>query len=172
MKLINRVQELNKDELVYIGSKSAYFFIGYPKDFIENESELSKQWLQRFTNSYAKVLEKFDTHQDMKPKIGKSAIQKIVNIKTHKTEEVEIPYDKLNDVWTKKNNDLMKSIQSLQKTISKFVPIGDRNVKEEYRRMDNTGTVLIVSGKEVGSMWFYSDNHKTTIYEYDEDEEE
>ena len=42
MKLVDRVKQLNKDELIYIGSKSAYFFIGYPDEFLQREKELTQ----------------------------------------------------------------------------------------------------------------------------------
>lgn len=173
MKLIDRIRELNKDELVYIGSKSAYFFIGYPDDFLKNEKKLTREWFNKFSDAYSRAERAIELHNMNKPEVGKDKVNKVQNLRTRQIEEVVIPYETLLKNWETRDKALQQTLKSASKAMDRFKSFPERNIIEEYHRIDpNDGTVLIVKGYEVGNFWFYKDTFKKNVVIDNEESEE
>lgn len=180
MKLIDKVKELNQDELVYIGSKSAFIFIGTPTEFLEQHEELSLRIFKRFKVFKKNTENAIKYHEKSKPNPNTVVKQKIQDIKTRRIKEVDVPYDSLLKKWEERRDNLIKTYNATENNIGRFVPLERRIVKEQYPRIDNpNSTVLIITGNEVGISWTKKDyderglmsdhkevkNDKTTISE-------
>jgi len=154
MKLMDAVKQLNNDELIYIGSKSAFVFIGTPEEFINTHEELSMKWYERLLRYQKNAENAIANHEKSKPKDGESVTKKIQNIRTRKIEDVVISYDTLIKQWDKKRLSLIKTYSTSSKMVEKFVPFDKRTVKEKYPRISNPlSTVFIVTGNEAGNCW-------------------
>ena len=102
MKLIDEVKKLNQDELVYIGAKSAFIFVGTPKEFLKYHEELTMIWYKKLQQYKRNAENNIKNHEKVKPEEGKSVTQRIQNIRTRKIEDVIIPYETLIKQWNKK----------------------------------------------------------------------
>ena len=166
MNLNDRLQEFNNDELVYIGSRSAFFFIGTSKEFYEQEYRLNRKWKQKYVDSLRNAETKLTMHIEKKPEEGKDLIQTYKDLFTHKTTTIVTPYDKLLKDWEKRKAELERQKEKASKSIDKFKSFRDRKVIESYHRIDpNDGTVIIIKGNEVGGYWVLSDTKKAEISE-------
>ena len=160
MKLLERVKQLNKNELVCIGSKSAFFFIGYPDEFIKQEQYLTEVW-QKKLDCYLKVsMRAVENHEKEKPDQNKVVYQKKQDIFTGKIYNKQIDYDKLLKDWQKRHESLKKTVKFNQKACSSFKPFADRKVLEEYRSCHNKDNIIICSGQESGNYWLHSEYKK------------
>ena len=175
MKLVDRVKQLNKDELIYIGSKSAYFFIGYPDEFLQREKELTKEWFNKFSDAYDRASRALEIHEEKKPKEGETQKQRVQNLRTRQIEDRVISYEELYNNWLSRKKSLEKTLKSTSKYMDRFKPFSQRTIKEEYKRIqlgENSGNVIIIKGYEVGNYWLASDLKKKTIVIEDEEEYE
>lgn len=173
MRLRSALKELNNDELVYIGSKSAFFFVGHPQDFLEQADEISNMWHMKFLHFEQNAQKALENHQFIKPRVGKNVIRKIYNVSTRKNEDIVVPYKDLMKEWDKRYESLQKTYNNIQKTVENFKPFLDRTIKYQYKRIDESGTVIIIRGSEVGQCWTHKDYlTKGNIITIDSDESE
>lgn len=175
MRLKSALEKLNNDELVYIGSKSAFFFVGHPQEFLEQAEEISNLWYEKLLHSEHNAQRNLENHSFIKPKEGKDGIKNIYNVSKRKHENVVIPYADLIREWNRKHKALQNSLDNLHTAIENFKPFLDRVVKEETRRIDESGTIIIIRGQEVGQCWTHKDyltKGKQITIDSSEDEEE
>lgn len=175
MRLKSALEKLNNDELVYIGSKSAFFFVGHPQEFIEQAEEISNLWYSKFLQSEHNAQRNLENHSFVKPKEGKDITKNIYNVSKRKHEDIVIPYKDRIREWNRKHKALQRSLDNLHTSIENFKPFLDRVVKEEYRRIDEKGTIIIIRGQEVGQCWTHNDyltKGKQITIETEEESEE
>ena len=147
---------MNNDELVYIGSRSAFFFIGYPDEFINRVDGINQEIFNDLSRKHRNATNAIKNHEDTKPEEGQDKVVRNVNTFTKKVEEQVIPYSILISAWKKRKDHLEKNLSVLNKAVEKYVPIKDRKVKETYRRIPDAkksqeiGTIVIVQGYEIG----------------------
>ena len=160
MKLLERVQQLNKNELVCIGSKSAFFFIGYPDDFLKQEEYLSNIWEKKL-QSYLKVsIKNVEHHLKDKPNPDSVSFRKMQDIYTGKLYNKQIDYEELLADWDKKHKSLEKTVAYNQKSCDKFKRFAERKVLEEYKSCNGRDNIIICSGNESGTYWLYKEYKK------------
>lgn len=175
MRLRSALKELNNDELVYIGSKSAFFFVGHPQEFLEQADEISNAWHMKFLHFEQNAQKALENHQFIKPRNGKNAIRKIYNVSTRKNEDIVVSYKDLMKEWERRYKSLQKTYDNVKHTVENFKPFLDRTVKDQYRRIDESGTIIIIRGQEVGQCWTHKDyltKGKQITIDSSEDEEE
>ena len=170
MNLLEAVKKLNNDELVYIGSRSAFFFIGYPDEFISRCDAISREVFSELEDRKTNATNKLRWHMNAKPEEGKDKVIKTPNPFGKDKEEV-IPYETLKKSWDKRKEVLDNTLAQVNKSIERYVPLRDRKIKEQYRRIEDAkrpqekGTIIIIHGYEVGRLWFYDDRFKKHIEE-------
>lgn len=173
MRLKSALNELNNDELVYIGSKSAFFYIGHPQEFIEESDNISVLWLKKYEKSKNNAYKALITHEAQKPPVGVDGFKQIYNVSKRRKENVPVSYETLLDQWNKRHKSLQNTYASTCTALEKFKPFMERVVKEQYRRIDNTGTVIILRGNESGAFWTYNEylkKHNMSLEELEEEE--
>lgn len=153
MKLIDLINKLNGDELVFIGSKSAFFFIGYPKDFIAEEEKLNKEWFETYTNGITRTEKYIEKHLAEEPHEGD--MERVKNFKTGKVELKPIDYNVLYKKWKDKLQTYINTCTAYKRNADTFKNFSQRNVLESYRNIDNNATIINVEGYEVARFWFY-----------------
>lgn len=155
MKLKTKIKDLDKKELVYIGSKSGFIFIGYPEDFEKEVDELNTKHLKNFKTTLYNVGSRYNTLYNNKPNEGKHEIIKVWS--NGRCVEKEVDYAFLIKRWKDKLNQLEETKSRYEEMVDTFRDFRERDVLDCYRNIDNNGTILIVSGNECGRFWFYSD---------------
>lgn len=172
MILETKLEQLNNDELIYIGSKSAFFFIGTVKEFKERYYSIQMQWKNKFQAAVQSAENKVNAHMEKKPIEGLDKVDHVRNYFTGKLETIVTPYEKLKKDWDVHYINLNRSYETSKKNLEKFKPFMKRTVIESYHRIDpQDGTVIIIKGREVGNYWFLSDTKKTYIGEYDDEQD-
>lgn len=174
--LREKIAKLNKDEVVCIGSRSAFFFIGYPSDFEAQVDELNESWQKNFKKTAERSKQAIQTHIKQKPKKSEVVKKKITDIYLHKTVDVEVSYDERNKEWRDKFENLKTNYEHALDVLAAWTPFYDRPVLRTYRNMDDGGTIIIVSGYEVARFWFkheYDDfkKNKSKAFSYSVEEE-
>ena len=175
MRLQSALNELNNEELVYIGSKSAFFFIGHPQEFIEQAEDISAMWIRKCEKAKDKAYNNLIAHEEVKPKVGVNGVKQIYNVTTRKKENVPVPYEELYKKWQQREASLKKTLENAEMAFEKFKPFLERVVKDSYKRIDGTGTVVIIRGSEVGNFWTYQEylkKHIMTLEELEAEESE
>jgi len=157
MRLIDKVEKLNEEELIYIGSKSAFFFIGYPKDFIALNDKLNDSWKARFKHSVEVADKKTDWVYRGKPKEGTTEQRKAHNFETGKPFIREVTYEELLGEWEERFKAQSKYAEEARQKFDTFKQFEEREIVDCYRTLDNKGTILIVTGEEASNFWFYSE---------------
>lgn len=187
MKLADKVKVLNPNELVYIGSNSAFFFIGKPQEFLAEVENLNDEWTDKFLKSLKNAENALKLHITQKPKEDAEPVVNKVWVdgcSVMKTLEYGDQFEK----WERKKAHLKSTIDSRMEILDNFTDFSTREVIRCYRNMDNTATIVIVDGDETARFWFYEEylryknGEKITIdselsdedddLEYDEDGEE
>lgn len=174
MRLKSALEKLNKDELVYIGSKSAFFFIGYPQDFINQCDEISTMWFKKYERAKNNAYKALTAHETAKPPVGANGFKQIYNVSKRMKENISVPYEVLLDQWSKRHKSLQTTYNTTCASLEKFKPFMERVVKEEYKRIDNTGTVIVIRGNESGMFWTYNEylkKHNMSLEELEKEEE-
>ena len=154
MKLKRKLEELSPDEIVCIGSRSAFFFIGYPKEFIENEEKFNERWRKTFEKNLESAKTSYESCLKNPPSPDSEVKRRERDEKLNRMVDMVVPYEVLLKEWESKLNQLQESIATAQKKLDKFTPFLTRDVKESYRKIDNDGTVIIIRGYEVAPYWF------------------
>lgn len=176
MKLIDKIQSLDDNEDVYIGSKSAFFFIGKPSEFMEElysiDTQLYDMAVRRVIGSKARLT----THKNSKPKKGMSEVKRVW-VDCNKVNKV-FTYDELIVKWEEKLKILENTVKSNIQLVDTYKHLKDREVKESYRNIDNNANIVVVEGEESARFWFksewdrYKNGENIFIYEDDEEEED
>lgn len=155
MKLKTKIKTLNPKELIYIGSKSSYFFIGYPDDFETEIVELNVKHLNTFLTTLKNTENRYSTLLQNKPDKNQHATIKVWE--NGKSIDKEVDYDYLIKKWYDNIRQLKETIAKYKKLVTTFKDFRERDVLECYRNIDNTGTIIIVSGQECGRFWTYDE---------------
>lgn len=136
-KLINVLEKIEPDEIVYIGASSGFFFIGTAQDAINSIDDISLNFLSKMKdrryihfNKLDETIENIPVKKRHSPKWVKEARKYARNIE-----------DKCN------------LIDAIEKDIKTFKMISDRRVIEIFSRIQNDGMCIIVEGTENGAFW-------------------
>ena len=175
MRLLEQVKQLNKDELVCIGSKSAFFFIGYPNEFIEQEERLSEEWKRKLQGYHKASIRSVELHMNDKPNPDKFIIKKMQDIYTGRLFDKKIGYEELFKEWDKKHKSLQKTVEYNKRACDGFKRFADRKVLEVYKSCNDRDNIILCSGQESGNYWLhkeYKTIQRTMIYENETNEKE
>ncbi len=174
MKLFEKLKTLNPEEDVYIGSKSAFFYIGKPDGFNKTVSELDLHWYKTFSNRIKSAQVKLDNYKATKPSPNMTPItRKVWDTELGKNVETELKYEHFLAIWEKRVKEYENQVEHAMEVFSKFKPFNAREVKQSYRNIDDTANIVIVEGEESSRFWFKSEYEtycKTgKLYEDEED---
>ena len=186
MTLFEQLDALNPNEDVFIGSKSAFFFIGKPEEFENAVYDLDKQWYANFKTRIKSAQNKIASHKATKPKEDmKPVVKKMWDADAGKNAEVELKYEYFYTLWHKKLEEYQRQVAHAKEMFVRFKPFSGREVKEVYRNIADDATIVIVEGDEAARFWFKSEYERfkltgkvfddSDIEEYDkefEDEDE
>lgn len=153
MKLKTQLLQLNSEEDVCIGSRSAFFFIGKPQVFLDNEHIFNDKWYKTFVNSVRTATIAYNNLLASPPDKEAKVTRKEHDFKTGKTMEVVVPFEDVVKDYNDKLNQLQDNIKSSNKRIEKFKPLSERTVRECYRSIDNDKTIILVKGDEMANFW-------------------
>lgn len=160
MKLKEQIAKLNPEELVYIGSRSAFFFIGTPKEFMLECDKLSNMWLKSFNTTLSRSKTAIANFEKSVPDASAIVKKKMTDTQLHRTIEVEVSYAERLKYWADKLITLRENMAHVQEIVDTFTPFTERDVKEIYKNIDRDASIIIVDGYETARFWFK--------HEYDE----
>ncbi len=146
-----------KDDTLYIGSKSAFFFIGTNKEFEKEVKELSKYWKEKHKDTLANSKYVLQLHMKNKPKPGDKQYKKLTDFTHGGTYTKVIEYEELLKIWEAKKLALEKTIERNKNILKTFTSFDKRELLHCYRRIDGDGLVLVVEGYEIAKFWFKSE---------------
>ena len=155
MTLKDKLDSLDANKDVYIGSKSAYFFMGTPTEFYEALPELNKKWKEHFKRTVTSTESKLKQHNKVKPKPDTSEVKRVWEDGRSVVRRLEYPA--LMKRWETKLEGIKTNLSWHKKVLSEFTNFEDRKVKRVYRNMDNTATIIIINGYESARFWFKSE---------------
>ena len=156
MKLKDKLTTLNPKEDVYIGSKSAYFFIGTPEEFTKTQAELYIHWHRVYEDRLRNAKAKLELHKTLKPKPSKEPVTKLV-WEHGESVRKELTYDEVLKSWEKKHTEIEKQIEHAQELLDGYKYFGSREIRHIYRNLHNDATIIIVEGEESARFWFKSE---------------
>ena len=156
MILIDKLKELNPNEIVFIGSNSAFFFIGTPSEFEEQRIRLNSEWEDKFSRSLKNAENALALHKSTKPaKNEPSTTKKVWNIDGNiGATRVAVDYDEKLKNWETKLETLERSVTTRCAVLYNFTDFGEREVVDCYRNMNNDANIIIVKGEETARFWF------------------
>lgn len=165
LKLQERIEALEGDPIIHIGSKSSFFFVGTKEEYEKNIDVVSADLLEGLKNSLASMKhdDKLFAHNiselsKFNPEIkDETEIRRFVTLAKHTCNGIRSAIRRA------------KSIPETEKNISEFVPVRERYSSEPQNRLQGDGIIIIVQGCETGKYWSY-DEYKNGVV--DEDAEE
>lgn len=172
MTLSERIKAANPGDVFFVGSASGYVFIGNSSEFFKDEKRISKTEQARFKDILRKdvaCLKKYDRMYELgldikdANSIDTKKLRSIAKECVAAKEEIERLSEKSTVSWLKKAvkgttsslfelHSVCKSFPKDKKHSDTFIPFSDREIKDEYQRIDG-GTALIVDGYEAGNYW-------------------
>ena len=161
-------------DILYIGSMSAYFFIGTKEQFYEDCEMLNKQWQGNFVKCVAdnerKLKMVLDNRLDLKAYTEKVRKQeKALYIKKPLTDkEIKDNYKKEVEKTNNAITNLKATIKRSKAKLKTFKPFTEREVQRCFVKDVETGYAIIVSGFECASYWFEHEYDRTRGRELEE----
>lgn len=145
--LTKAIDAMKEDTVIFVGSKTNYFFIGTKEEFYRDLDKIEafcKEFVERSYYQSAETWEQnvlaglpsradFDSDHDWK-EAAKRTVTAL--------------------------NNAQQLMQHYEKEYGKYKPVIDRGTVEEYERTQGDGHVIIVSGIEIGKYWFRSEYQK------------
>ena len=163
-ELVTKLLNEHPEDDIYLGSKSAFFFIGTPAELLLNLQDLNDQYFNYFKvgleKSDKKILELLNTcpDSDIVKKKGKL--------------EVRITYHAAYRQWKGELAEALKKSCHFDDCIGRFEPMASRKVRDfRFRQNKDEGRIIVVTGDETGNYWMKSDLNKHIPF-WDEDDEE
>lgn len=177
MTLSEKLNSLSPDELVFIGSRSAFFFIGTPTDFMKLVPEFNTNWYANFKRTLERSKVAFEKHRTTIPAENTVEYKKVTDHQLHRTISVPMSYQEILNLWTEKLVKLKESVEHSQKIIDSWKPFQDRKVVACYPNIERNATIIVVEGWEVARFWFKHEfdeamSKKTHVFDYSEPEGE
>ena len=157
MKLGELLGKLNSEEIVFIGSRSAFFFIGLPEEFKSVQKELNKNWHKNFSKTVSRFEQIKVNWEKQKPKAYQVVKRKVMDVFTNKTVEKIVPYEERLATWNTRYQEICDGLDQYKVVVDNWTDFENREVKRCYRNIDNNATVIIVDGYEVARFWFKSE---------------
>ena len=157
MILKEQLKVLDKNELIYISSKSAYFFIGTIDEFFECSKKLDDVWQDRFEKVYNSQKRKLELLQERKPKQGKEVQKKVYDCESGKSRMEKVSYESQIKFWTEEVENQTIVLNEAYKRFTTYEPFLNRKVIEVYRNIANDSNIIRVTGYESGGFWLLSE---------------
>lgn len=137
MRLSEVIDNLPEDLVLHIGSDTGFFFIGNNVEFYRDVGQIESEYLQT-------------AHKRLKENL-----KRIKNL----TEELKKP--RVDFAQTKivsgKIKTAVEKAQCSEKYLSEFKPIKSREVVSEYKKSNEPGICIIVTGSENGKYWSWEE---------------
>lgn len=165
MQLKTKLTELSKTDnskIVSIGSQSGFFFIGHPKDFLEQEEEYNQRWKLAFEQSVAAATTAYNNCVKSPPDPDREVKRKERDPHTNRMTDMVIPIEILEKEWKQKCESLEIAMKRADMKVKRFKPFGKREIKECYPGLNNDKEVIIIQGHEVGRYWMKSEFDRDT----------
>lgn len=138
------VSMFDDGDILHIGSKVAFFFVGTKAEYESDIDGISKSYEEQLQT-------RLKTAED---EISSTA-EKLKNLKIGDDEKT-IEYAERVQNIAKRYKYLFSYIPKVKKDIKEFTPLRTRKLKERYKRI-NEGYAIIVDGKESGKYWDLSE---------------
>jgi len=160
LKIEEVLKSIEDNEIIFVGSKTSWFFIGTKADY-----EDYKQGIDGYLrNSF--IVQKNKLRSHIENRLG--AIQACVDAGKY-------TFGK-NDTWCEDlKNDLLMFLDC-EKNLKEYVPISEREVLETYDGLEE-GTMIKITGEEGGRYWLkkeFDEDHalnriEAFLYSYGDD---
>ena len=174
MTLEEMLNNLNQNEDVYIGSKSAFIFMDTPEVFFNMRVEINDLWRRKFQSTVEKSTMTLENIKSNPPKEDDTSLREVW-IAGHKSIK-NFSYEDLLDEWKTRIERIEANLNNSKKQLEEFIPFEQREVIMSYRNIDNTATIIIIPGYESGKFWMKSEwirymNGEDVIVEESEEED-
>lgn len=161
MKLYERLKELPDDEFVYIGCVKGSNFLAINK--VRNIREDLELVRQRNFIEYKKKIAEYEQQLIVLP-------EQIEKLKEELSKPLTIMRKEyvVTSIESKTNKVLkaQRNIPKLQEILNDFVPFLEREIVEEFKHTDIVeGTTLMISGKDLGKLWWFGEHSEKTLEE-------
>lgn len=155
MTLNDLLLQLNPDEDVYIGSKSAFFFMDKPSVFFEKQEKMNDKFRKRFKRTMQNSKTKYNLYKTQEPRKGVGTKRRIWTEFGFK--DIVIPYEKLYADWSEKMKELEVNLKRSVNNYETYKPLLERTVKRHYMNIGRTARIVIVEGEEAARFWLKSE---------------
>lgn len=155
MTLQQALRQFNSEEVLYIGSKSAYFFIGTMNQLNEEIDKLNLEWEKYYKDSLESYKHRVDFLLAHPPKPN-TIIKKKVWIDGRHIEQ-EYNYEEQLKMYNERLKSDKSSIKTAEIYLKAWKPFEEREVSHVYRTLNKDGLIIIVKGYECGDYWMYSE---------------
>lgn len=173
MLLLDKLKTLDKNEDVYIGSKSAFFYMDKPDLFENMIDELDGKFKYNFAKSIKSAEYKIEMHKPLKP--TKGARENRIVYENGKRVLKQLTYKDLLELWQERLNKLQSNLKRAKRNYDEYKDLKDRKVIDCYKSINGDATIVIVEGREASRFWFKSEYErfkKGEVILIDSDEEE
>lgn len=152
MTLQKALRQFNSEEVLHIGSKSAFFFIGTMNQLNDEIEELNKDWETHYreTLKSSKITLNNMLNNPPKPDV---VVKKMV-WKDGRHFEKTFSYEEQVDIYNAKIATCKSSIETAEKQYKAWKPFEEREVLHVYRTINKDGLIIILKGYESGDLWF------------------
>lgn len=162
-ELVTMLLNEHPEDDIYLGSKSAFFFIGTPAELLLNLQDLNDRYFKYFSEGYDryenKIIELLNNcpDGDITKKKGKL--------------EVTITYKDAYRAWKAELAEALKKSCHFEDCLSRFEPLASRKVRDfRFRQNKKEGRIIVITGDETGNYRMKSDLNKDIPF-WDDDEE-
>ena len=158
MTLLEFLNTLDPQELVFVGSGSAWFDIARAGQMRKDGylSDLDKKEMEKLCKSR-------DGYNLNLLRFSQSGVT-IPNVKFSMTRgsEVQTFIEALSACAKRAEHELDEYIEA-DNMVTGYVPLAERKVLETYPRICEKGTCIVISGTEKGSYWLVEEKYKDGI---------
>lgn len=151
MTLQQALKQFNSEEILYIGSKSAFFFIGTMNQLNEEIHSLNNEWEQYYKDSLTANQKQLNYSLTNPPKPN-TVIKKKVWIDGRHIEK-EYSYEEQVQMYNEKIKSEKASVNTSEKYLKAWKPFENREVLHVYRTINKDGLIINVKGYESGDFW-------------------
>lgn len=135
------MKSLSDNEVIFLGSRKGFFFIGTKKDWEEKKDKI-EEWCKAATQSEYRAAVNL-------------LYERIANgIRKRQPDEEEDTYLKQAIYEVNILNQVASRVLQDGKAVDKYRCVEDRMVTETYLRESGDGRIVLVTGIEPGRFWF------------------
>ena len=157
--LIDFLNEVDKDEMIYIGAERGtnWIVIDKPDEIIEQLGRIEKQLYARIRHTYEGAIDKLASN----PSAIEKEKKRLKRLEAIKDRDVRGPIAKSKNFIATAERELIASAityKKYDKIVTEWVKLPNRKVLSVYpHETDIPGTSVIVEGYGYGFLWWYGE---------------